>query len=72
MKRNLFAGNFICSFAVLILLLSACVPQDGESAESTSSVADLVPAGSVAENLEDMPTRTPVPTPTPGPIDSAV
>ena len=55
----------------LIFLLVACVPRPAVSLINKSTQPDLTPGilGSLEDNL---PTRTPAPTPTAGPVDRAI
>lgn len=62
--KMIHANYFIVSIGIMILLLSGCGPQPGAMTSS--------PPGNLEGMAQDLPTRTPVPTPTPGVVDQAV
>ena len=76
LKRNLpvrsnALKSMLSIMTVLAALLSACVQQPGTQLQSTSSQPEPAP-GILEGAVDELPTRTPEPTPTAGPVDQAV
>jgi small-conductance mechanosensitive channel len=63
--------SLLLALAALVALSSACVSASDTSPAATSSQPELVPAKPEGD-LDELPTRTPEPTPTAGPVDQAV